>query len=166
MLALALALLSIAQIALAPLALAIAAAVVAWSAVADIEVAIVVSRRSRTGARGQRVIASARTTPRRAVRTTGVAGVVAVRAARAMAAGAAAGAARWTETEQAARWADRARTLADVGPAVGVLCAVWALPWIAITAPDGAAAAAGVCGLLAIVHRMSRAAGLRYRVDG
>lgn len=165
MLALALALLSLACLLSAPIALAVAAAVVAWSAVADIEVAIVVSRRSRTGARGQRVIASARTTPRRAVRTTGVAGVVAVRAVRAAAAGAAAGAARWTETETAGRWADRARTLADVGPAALTVGAVVALPWAMLAAPDGAGAVVGVLGLLAIARWGAVAGRLRFRAD-
>lgn len=164
--ALALSLLSVACLAVAPIALAVAAAVVVWGAVSDVECAIVVSRRARTGARGQRVVWSVRLTPRRAVRTAGAAAAGAVRAVRAAAAGARGAAARWGETEQAARWADRARAAADIGPAVGVLCAVWALPWIAIAAPDGAAAAAGVCGLLAIAHRMSRAGGLRYRADG
>ena len=163
--ALALTLASLACLALAPIALAVAAAVVAWTVCADVEIAIVVSRRRPDGARGQRVIASARTTPRKAIgaaaRTAGAAagGVVGALALARRAFG------RWTETETAARWADRARAAADIGPAAGVLLAVWALPWIALAAPDGAAAAAGVCGLLAIARWGAGAGGLRFRAD-
>jgi hypothetical protein len=135
MFALALFALSVACLLTAPIAIAVALAVVVWGSIADVEVAVVVSRRRPDGARGQRVIASARTTPRKAI-------------------GAAAG---WGVST--------ARAAADIGPAFGVLCAVWALPWIALAAPDGAAAAAGVCGLLAIARWGAGAGGLRFRAD-
>ena len=164
--ALALTLASLACLALAPIALAVAAAVVAWTVCADVEIAIVVSRRRPDGARGQRVIASARTTPRKAIgaaaRTAGAAagGVVGALALARRAFG------RWTETETAGRWAAGARAAADIGPATGVLLAVWALPWIALAAPDGAAAAAGALAALALARHLTASAGLRYRADG
>lgn len=163
--ALALSLLSIAQIALAPIALAVAAVVVAWSAAADIEIAIVVSKRRPDGRKGQQTIASARTTPRKAIGAAGAAGAGAVRAVR-VAAGASRGAAaRWCETETASRWADRARAAADIGPAALTVGAVVALPWAMLAAPDGAGAVVSVCGLLAIARWGAAAGGLRYRAD-
>lgn len=164
--ALALTLASLACLALAPLALAVAAVVGLWTVCADIECAIVVSRRRPDGARGQRVIASARTTPRKAIgaaaRTAGAAagGVVGALALARRAFG------RWTETETAGRWAAGARAAADIGPAAGVLLAVWALPWAMLAAPDGAGAAAGVCAALALARHLTASAGLRYRADG
>lgn len=163
MFALALALLSLACLLTAPIALAVAAAVVVWGSIADVEVAVVVSRRRPDGRKGQAVIASARTTPRKAI---GALTRTAARTVGALARRTVGAAARWTETETAGRWAAGARTLADAGPAAGVLLAVWALPWIALVAPDGAGAAAGVCAALALAHRYTRAAGLRYRADG
>jgi hypothetical protein len=165
MFALALFALSVACLLTAPIAIAVALAVVVWGSIADVEVAVVVSRRRHDGARGQRVMGSIRMTPRKAIgalaRTVGAA----VETARRWTETARRAFGRWTETETAARWADRARAAADIGPAFGVLCAVWALPWIALAAPDGAAAAAGVCGLLAIARWGAGAGGLRFRAD-
>jgi hypothetical protein len=135
--ALALTLASLACLALAPLALAVAAVVGLWTVCADIECAIVISRRRPNGARGQRVIASARTTPRKAIgaaaRTAGAAagGVVGALALARRAFG---------------RWADAAgATMADAaGPAVGAACTLAlaiAIPWFAL-AGSGAGAAA------------------------
>ena len=156
--ALVLSLLSLACLLTAPIALAVAAALVVWGAVADVEVAIVVSRRRRTGSKGQSTIVSARSTPRRAARAVGA-------LARTLAESAAGAARRWTETEQAARAAAGAAALADVGPAALTVGAVCAAPWAMLAAPDGASAAAAAGAAVAIAHHMTRAAGLRYRAD-
>jgi hypothetical protein len=137
MFALALFALSVACLLTAPIAIAVALAVVVWGSIADVEVAVVVSRRRHDGARGQRVMGSIRMTPRKAIgalaRTVGAA----VETAR-----------RWTETaaRRAARWTETAaQTLADVaGPAVGAACTLAlaiAIPWFAL-AGSGAGAAA------------------------
>jgi hypothetical protein len=166
MFALALFALSVACLLTAPIAIAVALAVVVWGSIADVEVAVVVSRRRHDGARGQRVMGSIRMTPRKAIgalaRTVGAA----VETARRWTETARRAFGRWTETETAGRWADRARAAADVGPAAGVLAAVWALPWAMLAAPDGAAAAAGALAALALARHLTASAGLRYRADG
>ncbi len=149
MFALALFALSVACLLTAPIAIAVALAVVVWGSIADVEVAVVVSRRRHDGARGQRVMGSIRMTPRKAIgalaRTVGAA----VETAR-----------RWTETAaRAARsavglWGQTAgATLADVaGPAFGAACTLAlavAIPWMTL-AGSGAGAFA-LAGLALVV---------------
>jgi hypothetical protein len=137
MFALALFALSVACLLTAPIAIAVALVVVVWGSIADVEVAVVVSRRRPDGARGQRVMGSIRMTPRKAIgaaaRTAGAAagGVVGALALARRAFG---------------RWADAAgATMADAaGPAVGAACTLAlaiAIPWFAL-AGSGAGAAA------------------------